>query len=146
LPCKNGFCNISVGDDLRFNLALTTHPQTGETNGEAKTNRASMKRGVQRIHPSSITVDKANISDPDYRRRFALSDMTKYRQISTAFTLFLPRGMLLRPKAGASSVDARDALVRSLEKGAGGKIDRLRAINIIVSDVSSASSTRSTRD
>jgi hypothetical protein len=25
LPCKNGFCNISVGD-LRFNLALTTHP------------------------------------------------------------------------------------------------------------------------
>jgi len=62
LPCKNGFCNISVGD-LRFNLALTTSRRQARLMARPRP-IASMKRGAQKLFSRGfITVDKANIPD-----------------------------------------------------------------------------------
>lgn len=62
LLCKNRFRSISVGD-LRFNLALTTSRRQARLIARPRP-IASMKRGVQRILPRSITVDIPNIPDP----------------------------------------------------------------------------------
>lgn len=61
LLCKNRFRSISVGD-LRFNLALTTSRRQARLIARPRP-IASMKRGVQRILPRSITADIPNIPD-----------------------------------------------------------------------------------
>lgn len=59
--CKNRFRGISVGD-LRFNLALTTSRRQARLIARLRP-IASMKRGIQRILPRSITADVPNIPD-----------------------------------------------------------------------------------